>query len=333
MVDYEFYMNLAISKAWESQILTYPNPAVGCVILDKNGRILSISSHKKAGEPHAELNAVKEALAFLNPNLDFPKDANSLFEFILSNHNDLLKGAKAFVTLEPCSHYGKTPPCALLLSKLGFDEVIISEIDDTLKHSGISILQEAGVKIKTGILQKQGKELIYPFKKWQNSSFAFFKLAMSINGVITGGIISNEDSRRFSHRLRNVSDVLIIGGNTVRIDRPILDTRLIENGKNPDVFIYSKEKDFNKSIPLFGVKNRKIEISNDLDKILQNKGLYMIEGGQGLLSSIYEKVDMFLIFHSSEFIKSSCVSLDLKLEPLFCSSIKDNNYGWYRLKQ
>ena len=149
MINDEFYMSLAIKKAWEFQILTYPNPAVGCVVLDASGRLLSVAAHKKAGFLHAEPSAILLALcqkseAFLR---DFLRAYNAAFgvkfesaaelenadlqpnftyEYILQNHGDLLKGAKAYVTLEPCAHRGKTPPCAELLKRLKFAEVVIA---------------------------------------------------------------------------------------------------------------------------------------------------------------------------------------------------------------
>ena len=265
----EFYMSLAIKKAWQYQILTYPNPAVGALILDKNNQILSIEAHQKAGCNHAEVNAIKSALKKLNPNLFFPEDEKQTYDFILKNHNNLLKEAKIYVTLEPCSHHGKTPPCANLIKELYFSEVIISQKDiNPTAKGGAEILKSAGIKVKFGVLQNEGFLLLEPFLRCLNGNFSFLKLGMSLNGVIKGGVITNNASRLLVHKLRNVSEILAIGGNTVRVDRPILDTRLLgENFKNPDIFIYSKKNEFDKTIPLFSVKNRKVIISNDIEKL------------------------------------------------------------------
>ncbi|PCM56514.1 bifunctional diaminohydroxyphosphoribosylaminopyrimidine deaminase/5-amino-6-(5-phosphoribosylamino)uracil reductase, partial [Campylobacter sp. BCW_8712] len=87
----EFYMNLALNEAWKYQFLTYPNPAVGCVILDKNEKILAIKAHEKAGLAHAELNAIAHAFKSLRPEISLPKEANALHEFICKNHQGVFK--------------------------------------------------------------------------------------------------------------------------------------------------------------------------------------------------------------------------------------------------
>lgn len=330
----EFYMSLAIKKAWQYQILTYPNPAVGALILDKNNQILSIEAHQKAGYNHAEVNAIKSALKKLNPNLVFPKDEKQTYDFILKNHNNLLKEAKIYVTLEPCSHYGKTPPCANLIKELCFSEVIISQKDiNPTAKGGAQILKNAGIKVKFGVLQNEGFLLLEPFLRWLNENFSFFKLGMSLNGVIKGGIITNNASRLLVHKLRNVIEILAIGGNTVRVDRPILDTRLLgENFKNPDIFIYSKKNEFDKTIPLFSVQNREVIISNDIEK-LKNYKLCMIEGGEQMARNLPPFVTHILIFFSNKFINLDSISLNLELELLFLDRLDDNYYGWFKIKR
>lgn len=330
----EFYMSLAIKKAWQYQILTYPNPAVGALILDKNNQILSIEAHQKAGYNHAEVNAIKSALKKLNSNLVFPKDEKQTYDFILKNHNNLLKEAKIYVTLEPCAHHGKTPPCANLIKELYFSEVIISQKDiNPTAKGGAEILKNAGIKVKFGVLQNEGFLLLEPFLRCLNGNFSFLKLGMSLNGVIKGGVITNNASRLLVHKLRNVSEILAIGGNTVRVDRPILDTRLLgENFKNPDIFIYSKKNEFDKTIPLFSVKNRKVIISNDIEK-LKNYKLCMIEGGEQMARNLPPFVTHILIFFSSKFINLDSISLNLELELLFLDRLDDNYYGWFKIKR
>ncbi|MCZ6171817.1 bifunctional diaminohydroxyphosphoribosylaminopyrimidine deaminase/5-amino-6-(5-phosphoribosylamino)uracil reductase RibD [Campylobacter ureolyticus] len=330
----EFYMSLAIKKAWQYQILTYPNPAVGALILDKNNQILSIEAHQKAGYNHAEVNAIKSALKKLNSNLVFPKDEKQTYDFILKNHNNLLKEAKIYVTLEPCAHHGKTPPCANLIKELYFSEVIISQKDiNPTAKGGAEILKNAGIKVKFGVLQNEGFLLLEPFLRCLNGNFSFLKLGMSLNGVIKGGVITNNASRLLVHKLRNVSEILAIGGNTVRVDRPILDTRLLgKNFKNPDIFIYSKKNEFDKTIPLFSVKNREVIISNDIEK-LKNYKLCMIEGGEQMARNLPPFVTHILIFFSNKFINLDSISLNLELELLFLDKLDDNYYGWFKIKR
>ncbi|MSN96871.1 bifunctional diaminohydroxyphosphoribosylaminopyrimidine deaminase/5-amino-6-(5-phosphoribosylamino)uracil reductase RibD [Campylobacter sp. FMV-PI01] len=327
----EFYMSLALNEAWKFQGLTYPNPAVGCVILDKFGKILSIAAHQKAGCGHAELNGVALALKKINPNLIFPKNPNEIYNFILENHNNLLKGSKAFVTLEPCSHIGKTPPCAKLLVALKFSEVIIGYKDENkIAKGGAEILKRSNICVKFGVLEDKCKELIEPFLSWQNGNFSFLKLGASLNGVLKGGVITNLESRQMTHKFRSLIDLLVIGGNTVRIDRPRLDTRLINGTKNPDIFIYSKSKNFDKTIPLFEVRDRKILIQSDIN-LVKNYKFCMFEGGENLIKNLPPFVTHILIFFSEKFINLENLSINLNLKLLFMDKISDNFYGWFKI--
>ncbi|MBQ7270934.1 MAG: dihydrofolate reductase family protein, partial [Campylobacter sp.] len=194
------------------------------------------------------------------------------------------------------------------------------------------ILAQSGVEVEFGVLKDECDALLKPFLQWQNGgNFSFFKLAFSANGVITGEI-SNLKSRTFSHYLRNVCDALLIGGATVRTDRPTLDTRLIENGKNPNIFIYSKRKEFDKTIPLFSVAGRNVKITNDLQSAL-NSGLVMIEGGQNLLNKIAKSVNLFLFFRSNSLKMGENFGSDLKFKPLFTAKFGSDEYGWYELEK
>ena len=326
MID--FYMDLALKEAWKYQFLTYPNPAVGCVILDKNGKILSIKAHEKQGEPHAELNAIKEALRTLKPEFDFPKEANTLHEFILKHHQNLLQNATAFVSLEPCAHQGKTPPCAKLFSALGFKKVFISVKDENkIASGGAEFLKQNGVLVEVGILEKKGKELLKPFLKWQNGTFKLFKLALSLNGSALGKFISNETSRTYAHQIRSVIDLLVVGGETLRKDKPTLDSRLCK-AKAPNLCILSRQslESFDKNIPAFSVKNRQI-----FTQIPKDAKFLMYEGGAEFLKTFKEQMDMFLIFHNAKFNQEENVKLDLELKPLFRGNYEEDNYGIYEL--
>jgi len=278
-------LNLAVNEAWKYQFLTYPNPAVGAVVVVKNK--VFVDAHKKAGEPHAEINALWQAFSFFHktPNL---KTSKEIHEFLIKNHNNFFNEAEIFVTLEPCSHIGKTPSCANLLSILKPKKVTIGWLDPIASHSGgVEILKHAGIEVEV-LNDKRCFDLIEPFIKWQER-FIFFKLAQSLNGSITGGYISNESSLNWVHKIRDKIDLLVIGGNTVRIDRPTLDSRRV-NGKAPDVLIYSKKKNFDKTIPLFKVKGRSVFISDNLD-LVNNYKFIMVEGGERLYNTFKEFLD------------------------------------------
>ncbi|MFY4858228.1 bifunctional diaminohydroxyphosphoribosylaminopyrimidine deaminase/5-amino-6-(5-phosphoribosylamino)uracil reductase RibD [Aliarcobacter butzleri] len=312
-IDDNFYMRLAIDEAWKHQLLTYPNPAVGCVIV-KNQRLLAVEAHKEAGMPHAEVNALKTAYLKDNPN-SILKTKNSSFDihqFLLQNHNSFFNDCEIYVTLEPCNHIGKTPSCANLLKELKPKRVIISVKDPNKQASGgLETLKNENINVTLGILEKDGLNLILPFISWQNKSCIFFKMAQTLNGSIDGKISSNR-ALAYVHTLRDKIDLLVIGGNSVRIDKPTLDTRYIQ-GKNPDIFIYSKNKVFDTNIPLFKIPNRKVLISDDLYKLLDYRFI-MIEGVYNLLDKLKERIDFFILIISPKIRKGQNALNEIDLD-------------------
>lgn len=312
-IDDNFYMRLAIDEAWKHQLLTYPNPAVGCVIV-KNQRLLAVEAHKEAGMPHAEVNALKTAYLKDNPN-SILKTKNSSFDihqFLLQNHNGFFNDCEIYVTLEPCNHIGKTPSCANLLKELKPKRVIISVKDPNKQATGgLETLKNENIDVTLGILEKDGLNLILPFISWQNKSCIFFKMAQTLNGSIDGKISSNR-ALAYVHTLRDKIDLLVIGGNSVRIDKPTLDTRYIQ-GKNPDIFIYSKNKVFDTNIPLFKIPNRKVLISDDLYKLLDYKFI-MIEGVYNLLDKLKERIDFFILIISPKIRKGQNALNEIDLD-------------------
>lgn len=323
----EFYMNLAINEAWKYQFLTYPNPAVGCLIMDKNGQILSIKAHEEAGKAHAELNAVCEALRGLNTDLNLPNEPNLAYEILCKHYKNALKDATAFVSLEPCTHFGKTPPCARLLSELGFKKVFISVADESkIAGGGAEFLRKNGVEVEF-ICEKEGQKLLKPFLKWQKGSFKLFKLALSLNGSSFGKIISSEKSRIYAHKIRSKIDLLVIGGKTVREDKPTLDARLV-NGKAPDVCILSRQNlsEFDKNIALFSVPNRQI-----YSQIPKEAKFLMFEGGNAFLNAFKDEMDAFLIFNNTNFVNTENVRLNAEFKPLFQGILGGDSYGIYEL--
>ncbi|MCT7582952.1 bifunctional diaminohydroxyphosphoribosylaminopyrimidine deaminase/5-amino-6-(5-phosphoribosylamino)uracil reductase RibD [Aliarcobacter butzleri] len=312
-IDDNFYMRLAIDEAWKHQLLTYPNPAVGCVIV-KNQRLLAVEAHKEAGMPHAEVNALKTAYLKDNPN-SILKTKNSSFDihqFLLQNHNGFFNDCEIYVTLEPCNHIGKTPSCANLLKELKPKRVIISVKDPNKQATGgLETLKNENIDVTLGVLEKDGLNLILPFISWQNKSCIFFKMAQTLNGSIDGKISSNR-ALAYVHTLRDKVDLLVIGGNSVRIDKPTLDTRYIQ-GKNPDIFIYSNNKVFDTNIPLFKIPNRKVLISDDLYKLLDYKFI-MIEGVYNLLDKLKERIDFFILIISPKIRKGQNALNEIDLD-------------------
>jgi diaminohydroxyphosphoribosylaminopyrimidine deaminase/5-amino-6-(5-phosphoribosylamino)uracil reductase len=291
------YINQAINEAWKYQFLTYPNPAVGACIV-KDNKILSVQAHRQAGMPHAEVNAIKEAFLKLNHNetLNNLTSSNDIHEFLIKNHNNIFNSYEIYVTLEPCNHIGKTPSCANLLKELKFKKVYIGTLDTNNNASGgVDTLVNSGISVEV-LNDKRCDDLLEPFTLWQKDKFIFFKLAVREDGTCDGGYITTQNSLNLVHEIRTKLDLMIIGGNTVRIDRPTLDSRFARNNKSCDIMIYSKKKEFDKSIPLFKVSNRKVTISDDIKTIKSN--FTMIEGGLSLLQTIKSDIDMLMLFIS-----------------------------------
>ncbi len=292
----EFYMQLALNKAWEYQGLTYPNPTVGAVVT-LDGKILSIEAHQKAGTSHAEVLAMLKAYEILsNATIDFdPQDSHKAHQFLISLPENFFSECTIYVTLEPCSHQGKTPSCASLLATLSLKRVVIGIKDPIEGHDGgMESLKNASV----GVLEEKCQALLEPFMIWQERAFVLFKLAQTSNGRIGGGYLSSQASLEHVHQLREVCDTLLIGGNTVRVDKPTLDCRFTQ-GKAPNVTIYAKEDNFEREIPLFSVENREVNISDDLT-FLEKPSFVLVEGGEGMLNALKEKIDWLLIYQTSK---------------------------------
>jgi len=290
----EFYMQLALDKAWEYQGLTYPNPAVGAVVV-LGGKLLSIEAHQKAGTSHAEVLALLKAYETLtHTSIDFDRnDASMVHQFLLNLPKNFFSSCTIYVTLEPCSHHGKTPSCASLLQNLALKSVVIGMKDPIVGHDGgAKVLQNTVI----GVLEEACKALLEPFLIWQNRAFVLFKLAQTTNGKIGGGYLSSQASLNHVHQIREVCDTLLIGGNTVRVDRPTLDCRFIHSNA-PDICIYAKEDNFNREIPLFNVPNRSVKIVNDLT-FLEEPSFVLVEGGEGMLQALQDKIDWLLIYQT-----------------------------------
>ena len=203
------WMKRAIFLAMLGKNTTSPNPKVGAIILDNNGNLISEGFHYKSGMPHAE------AMAFEN----LKKDAT---------------GGSIYVNLEPCCHQGKTPPCVDKIISSGIKKVYISiqDPDKRVSGKGIKLLKEAGIQVDLGLCKNESLELNKAFihRNKTNKAFGVLKWAMSIDGRIglkngKSKWITNEDSRSLVHSSRADFDAIIIGGNTLRKDNPLLTTR------------------------------------------------------------------------------------------------------------
>ena len=212
--QHDRYMQRCIELAQQARGQTAPNPMVGSVIV-KNGVIIGEGFHPKAGEPHAEIFAIRDA------QKNAQKTGGDLRESTL------------YVNLEPCNHYGRTPPCSEAIVQAGIGEVVIGAIDANplVSGTGCDRLRASGIKVTTGILEDQCLELNEAFfhRIKTNLPFGIFKYAMTLDGKIattTGHSywITGKESRQIVHDLRVGCDAIITGGNTVRLDNPHLTT-------------------------------------------------------------------------------------------------------------
>lgn len=209
------YMSRALELAALAMGRTSPNPLVGCVIV-KDGVIVGEGYHQKAGTPHAEVHALQAA-------------------------GEHARGATAYVTLEPCSHFGKTPPCADALIKAGIQRVVVAMVDPNplVGGQGITRLRAAGIQVDVGLKEKEARTLNKGFLKAMQTGlpFVLYKSALTLDGKIAtesgdSKWVSNEASRAYVHRLRDHFDVIMVGSETVRQDNPALNCR-IDEGRDP----------------------------------------------------------------------------------------------------
>lgn len=209
------YMKRALTLARKGVGKTSPNPAVGCVIV-KGGKIIGEGWHRKAGTPHAEAHALNMA-------------------------GESARDADVYVTLEPCSHHGRTPPCSEALIRAGVKRVVAGMADPNplVNGTGLNMLEQAGIGTVRGLLEDDCRAINRPFIKYVTSGLPYVisKSAMTLDGNIataTGDSrwISCEKSRRYAHELRRRCDAVLVGVDTVIIDDPQLTVRHVR-GRNP----------------------------------------------------------------------------------------------------
>lgn len=325
-------MTLALKKAWQYQGLTYPNPAVGALIVC-NDEIIALEAHQKAGTSHAEVLALLEAYQYIfKQPLPFDKfDANKAHAFLYTLPKDFFSNCSIYVTLEPCSHIGKTPSCASLLVYIKPKKVIIATLDPIKGHDGgLNRLKANGIEVEVGVCEEEANALLEPFLIWQKRAFVLFKIAQTANGKIGGGYLSSKESLTHVHQLRSVCSKMLIGGNTVRIDRPTLDCRFTGDDA-PNVTLYSKEDNFDREIPLFSVPNREVKVTNVLEDF--DKPLFiLIEGGEGMLNALKDKIDWLLHYQTPKLsAHSSNYDVDMRLEFVHQTKIGIDLMLWSRV--
>ena len=212
-----YFMMLAIEQAKRGLYTTRPNPAVGCVIVQAD-KVVGQGFHPKAGQPHAEVFALKDA-------------------------GMQAMGATAYVTLEPCSHTGRTPPCALGLIEAGIKRVVIAGLDPNpqVAGRGVKLLEQAGIAVTVGVLTAQAEALNKGFLKAMRSQMPYvrLKIATSLDGrtAMASGEskwITGTAAREDVQKLRAQSGVIITGSETVIVDNPQLNVRSNQLGINPE---------------------------------------------------------------------------------------------------
>jgi len=228
--DDTIYMQRCIELAGKALGNTYPNPLVGSVIVHNN-RIIGEGFHKKSGEPHAEINAINS---------------------IKDEDKHLIPESTIYVSLEPCAHFGKTPPCALKIVELGFKKVVIGAMDshDKVNGKGKKIIAEAGIDVVSGVLEEECRALNKRFFTFHEKKrpFIILKWAQSADGFMDRDFkpvqISNSLSKQWVHQMRSEEHAILVGKNTALHDNPSLTVREIE-GRNPIRILI----DFNLDIP------------------------------------------------------------------------------------
>ncbi len=288
---YEKLMRRCFSLAKRSKGKNMPNPYVGAIVYDEiKDKIISEGYHKEYGKAHAEVNAIKNA-------------------------NGNTKNKTIIVNLEPCSHFGKTPPCADLIIKSGFKKAVVALVDvnPKVRMNGIKKLQEAGIEVVLGVLEKEAQELNKIFIKniLTKKPYVMLKTATTLDSKIAteekkSKWITNEKSRNYVQKLRSEYQAIMSASGTILADNPRLNVRL-KNKKSPTRIIF----DPNNKIPLnynvfkadgariILINNSKIEVPNYIEKIsFKNfdelfKKLYemkiysiMVESGAGFNSEL-----------------------------------------------
>lgn len=300
------YIEQCFKLAQKGRGYVSPNPLVGALLV-KNGRVIAKGYHKKSGEAHAEVNAIKNA-------------------------NENVAGATLYCNLEPCSHTNKqTPPCVPLIIKNKIKKVVISNLDPNkeVNGKGVKQLRDAGIEVIANVLEEEGRSLNKFYFKYITKRFPYvtLKIAQSLDGKISESQnkqtwLTGKESTKYVHKLRSEYDAVMVGANTIKVDNPQLTVREVK-GRNPirviidgklsiplnskvlnnieseKTWIFTSSKTNqrklrqieNKGVRVFSVKtksDKKINIKSVLKVLAKNKiTSVLIEGGQEIFSQFF----------------------------------------------
>jgi diaminohydroxyphosphoribosylaminopyrimidine deaminase / 5-amino-6-(5-phosphoribosylamino)uracil reductase len=285
-----------------------PNPMVGCVIVH-DGKIIGEGWHQKYGEAHAEVNAV-----------------NSVSD------KSMLSESEVYVTLEPCSHFGKTPPCANLLIKHRVKKVYVCNLDPNplVAGKGIEKLRQAGIEVEIGLLENEGRELnkrFFTFIK-KKRPYITLKWAESADGFIAKKNyeaiqISNLLSRRFVHKMRSQEDAILVGTNTAKYDNPKLDTRFW-TGKNAIRVVIDKQLLLPKNLNLFDNSQATICFNLLENKQIDNVTYIKIDNNlpleEFMIEELYSRKIQSVIIEGGTILLQSFIDLKLYDEAIILKS-------------
>jgi len=263
MPEHDIYMRRCLELAELGMGNVSPNPMVGAVIV-LNGKVIGEGYHQKYGEVHAEVNAVNQVV--------------NKFD----NYAELLKQSTIYVSLEPCAHYGKTPPCADLIIKYRIPKVVVGCRDpfDQVNGKGIEKLEAAGVEVLLGILEQECKWLNrrfftriqkhrpYIILKWAQTADGFFAPADGSQFWITG-----TESRKLVHQWRGEEDAILVGTKTVVADNPQLNVRY-GDGKSPKRVVIDRKLNLNKNLNIFDQSVDTL-IFNEVETRIDGKNKYI----------------------------------------------------------
>ena len=261
MTNDEKYMQRCIQLARNGQQNAKPNPMVGAVIVSADGRIIGEGYHVRCGEGHAEVNA---------------------FASVRPEDEALLPDSTIYVSLEPCSHFGKTPPCADLIIKKGVKRVVVGCIDEfaEVQGRGIRKMQEAGIEVEVGVLEDECRELNRRFFTFHrdNRPYIILKWAQTANGFIDNAfkplMISTSFTKMLSHKLRAEEDAILVGRVTEEREHPQLTARDWQ-GQNPKRLVIDRSHPLNlESLHAHNIQSLIVEGGAKTLQSFMEKGLW-----------------------------------------------------------